>query len=61
MVITTNNKIRNSLGSFKDREKIILLRIQKLYKAKLGRELKEHEVKEIADNLLNFARAIYGI
>lgn len=50
----------NILKSFEQRELSILQRIQKYYSLKLGREISYKETQEIADNLLNFAKAIYG-
>jgi len=42
------------------REQIILERIKKHYSLKLGRDIDNDEAQEIAGNLLNFAKAIYG-
>jgi len=45
---------------FIEREAHILQRIQKHYKTKLGREIPLSESKEIASNLLNLAKVLYG-
>ena len=50
----------NFLNSFEQRELVILQRIQKYYSLKLGHKISYKETQEIADNLLNFAQAIYG-
>ncbi len=45
---------------FIQREQAIRDRIKKHYGNKLGRSISDEEAKEIADNLLNFAKAVYG-
>jgi len=57
----TTNSIKIESNNYEKREQDILLRIKRHYSQKLGRELLDEEIKEIADNLLNFAKAIYGI
>lgn len=47
-------------SEFTKRENDILARIKVHYGKKLDREIQDEEAKEIADNLLNFAKVIYG-
>ncbi len=54
------DKIKIESDNFEKREQDILLRIKKHYNQKLGREITDSEAKEIANNLLDFAQAIYG-
>lgn len=48
-------------GDLVSREAQIIERIKKHYSAKLKRNVDDIEAKEIAGNLLNFAKVIYGI
>ena len=50
----------NTEQDFNKREQAIYLRIKNHYQEKLGRGISDEETKEIADNLLNFAKAVYG-
>lgn len=52
---------QNTLPSFEDREAAILDRIKKHHGSLLQRNVDDVEAKEIATNLLGFAKAIYGI
>jgi hypothetical protein len=52
------NKIRS--GDFEKRELAILQRIKTYYSQKLGRPVQDEEAREIANNLLSFAKTIYG-
>jgi ArsR family metal-binding transcriptional regulator len=47
--------------SFAIRKAKIIERIKKHYSVKLKRNVNDTEAQEIADNLLGFAKAIYGI
>ena len=48
-------------NNFEKREQDILARVKKHYGQKLEREITDIEAKEISDNLLHFAQAIYGL
>jgi len=57
----SNNVLLNKeYNNLELREAKIIERIIKHYSQKLGREVQKAEACEIADNLLNFAKAIYG-
>ena len=58
--ITYLSDSQSTLFTIEEREKTILQRIKKYYTLKLGRVVDEEEAKEIGDNLLTFAKAIYG-
>ena len=59
--IYRTDSIKIESDSFERREQAIHERIKFLYGKKLGREITDDETKEIADNLLQFAKEIYGI
>ena len=48
------------MNEFENRRIDILKRIQRHYTVKLGRPIDLPEAEEIAENLLNFAQALYG-
>lgn len=51
----------NKNKDFANREANIIERIKKHYSGKLKRKVDDTEAKEIAANLLTFAKVIYGI
>lgn len=57
MYCTDSIKIESD--NFEKREQNILLHIKRYYGQKLGREIPDEEAKDIADNLLHFAKALY--
>ena len=59
--IHCNDSTKIESDSFEKREQAIHERIKFLYSKKLEREITDDETKEIADNLLQFAKAIYGV
>ena len=54
------NSTKIEIRDFEKREHDILERIKKHYSHKLNRKVNNEEAKEIANNLLSFAQAIYG-
>ena len=61
MTVQKIQKINGKLESFTKREESIHNRIKQHYAKRFHRDITDSEAKDIALNLLSFAKALYGV